>query len=520
MIMKALLRASLAVLAIALISSSAFAYAPVWTDIPDVVIGDDPSCGSGFNGLFVFTDAFNFFNYVSDADTTSPSLRIVFAEAAHTPARDLCAGGVQGTGQEVSVNLKNEVTLASLSPADFSDVNKEVTAGGTISQALLTATGPGVDRDVVLIASDLSTTPQASNCFRVRAIDNACNSFTSEVPPFTCTNVKTWDTNFTTADWSFSGFPLSGGSGSVTSSLTTNALGIVDSTGAGANLYYAYWTSSSAANIPYTASKLYRARFNVSTNQANPLLVPAVRLTLLAATDQAEGTYLVINPRTGAAPTSTAKAYDVFVEPVVAQPISLSPQIIDGSATDFGTITIESILVDTCDIPVCGTADYVIDQGGNSDFSTWTSFGVGSPTITFAKTATQISLTAPALGSNTGRWEQADCAAGNGPTLAADKLYIAKYTVSSTTPQVSQPQFRMRVLDSQQGWGVLRVMNSRTGVNMPTTGGTTYNVYFETDASWAPGKTLQSAFDMLHFDPADSGTEVLTRIEFCSVNKP
>ena len=65
------------------LSATSFGAAPVIFNIPDVTVGDldSPNCvGTGAN-FFVFTDAINLDNFVSDADTPKANLLWSFAEA-------------------------------------------------------------------------------------------------------------------------------------------------------------------------------------------------------------------------------------------------------------------------------------------------------------------------------------------------------------------------------------------------------------------------------------------------------
>lgn len=62
------------------LAGSAFAAAPVISNIPDVIIGDAEDNIGTDNNFFVFTNAFNFDNFVSDLDTPKSSLQWSFDE--------------------------------------------------------------------------------------------------------------------------------------------------------------------------------------------------------------------------------------------------------------------------------------------------------------------------------------------------------------------------------------------------------------------------------------------------------
>jgi hypothetical protein len=77
------------VVAVALLSSTGFSYAPVLKNIPDIIIGDlgpNSTIDTNANNFFVFSNAFVFDSYVTDVDTTPDLLKWSFAKTGQTPA--------------------------------------------------------------------------------------------------------------------------------------------------------------------------------------------------------------------------------------------------------------------------------------------------------------------------------------------------------------------------------------------------------------------------------------------------
>jgi len=78
--MKKGLLAGLLLTSVTFVGANAFAAAPVISNIPDVIIGDAEDNVGTDNNFFVFTNAFNFDNFVSDLDTPKASLQWSFDE--------------------------------------------------------------------------------------------------------------------------------------------------------------------------------------------------------------------------------------------------------------------------------------------------------------------------------------------------------------------------------------------------------------------------------------------------------
>jgi len=141
--MKKGLAITLGTLVFALAGSLSFAKAPVFSGIPDVVIGDqDDTTQQGTTvdqNFFRYLNAFNILSYVRDDDSTSADLRFVFLEPT--------------TWNDVQINGKNQLDLASASTADPT----------TWSAAEFTGAASHPQRSFLLSFRDLVRSPAGSN---------------------------------------------------------------------------------------------------------------------------------------------------------------------------------------------------------------------------------------------------------------------------------------------------------------------------------------------------------------------
>jgi hypothetical protein len=491
-------KASLAVLAIALLASSALAFSPTWSTVPDVIIGN---CE---DGLWFFTDAFNFHDYVSDADSTSANLRLAFFEGPE--------GGAADVPTEVRINLKNE----SLNMGDWLNPPpaQELSNGGTVFTASFSSdVGAGADRDVWMVASDTVTTPAVSNAFRVRAIDTACDELTSE---FACgidialhTTDGDWATYFPLA-FVAGGFPgpapttgIGGGSFTFSSTGGDGAIGLLDSSG---------------NSTPIAASTMYQMRATVRNSAASNQ--PTYRQRIFMA-NNAEATVYEIpgNDADSLSSVAAVKTSYFLPHPANTGDIKWASDHLDfNPASGASTTSIDEIDINACNVPT-GTLVHTHDAGADTQFSSWIQvLALGSPTVTFAQTADAITLNAPSAGAPNS-FTLTD-SAGNGPTAAADQLYMGIVTLSSTQTQADQPQTRARLpIGLRAGMIVLNTPSAAApNPNMPDADGEQY--YVLTESLSASGTTVNVGYDVLHFDALDSGAMVLERVEIYEVPAP
>jgi hypothetical protein len=134
-------------------AGSAQAVAPVVSDIPDVVISDsEDNIGGTDNNYFVFTNAFTFDNYVSDADTPVNTLKWSFDEGTD--------GSGDATTRYFNINAKQSVAVG--------------------DAAIATAQANPASRLSPALANDIRTSPTAS--FRDVVLTPGSGSLTSAFP--------------------------------------------------------------------------------------------------------------------------------------------------------------------------------------------------------------------------------------------------------------------------------------------------------------------------------------------------
>jgi len=269
--MKKGLILTLMVAAIAFVGvKQGYAFAPEIGNIPNIIVGDaEDNVGTVDNNFFRFSSAINLADAstVSDADTSNILLLWSFMEA--------------DTSTSLTINGKNQ--LAGAEDPNAPPVGKELTSAGTEFWATFRLTAlsnpldepapfpnPGetsgtvfFNRIITLFASD--GTNNDSKDIIVYAIENGFDGTSASQ----ATQVLSHNFDATTEGASALVFdaptavpnPFSG----ATTSYSGGRLGL----GAPNNTsnYFGSWNST-AGEIPYTANKLYRARWEVTTDQA------------------------------------------------------------------------------------------------------------------------------------------------------------------------------------------------------------------------------------------------------------
>jgi hypothetical protein len=99
----------------------AYAAAPVISGLPDIQIGDMEDAGASDSNLFVFSNAFSFSDYVTDADTPSAQLKWSFGEFTNSA---MSAGNQdsQYTVNGVDAVLKGDAAIAADAAAGYTTV--------------------------------------------------------------------------------------------------------------------------------------------------------------------------------------------------------------------------------------------------------------------------------------------------------------------------------------------------------------------------------------------------------------
>jgi hypothetical protein len=478
--MNKLYKAGLAVLAIALLTSSALAYSPVWNNIPDVIVGD---------GDLVFTNAFAWQDYVSDQDTTPISnLQVVFAEGAWN------TGEADRSLQTVDGSTSNEVGINAQTEADYTGVGGVIVTdpitfdGSTILSNWLTFTASSsADRAVVLIASDGATTPVASDVFRVRENASLPDQLTYPVQKVA---LDSWDTDGDwSADWGFISLsaPTSvtgGGSIGINSLLATQN-------------DFAFWQLlPSATLIPINSGQLLRGRWTINGGTTATNAWPSIQMRFFHEND-AEYQWTAVSASGYVPAPNTSRTYESFMQPssaLVGTDLFAGFYVIDTSTAQGGTFSVEKLDIDgITGLDGLFTQEFVIDSGEAIDFTSAVDLYLGS-NITATQNAD--SFTYNVTTANAGDFSLAQI--NTGFTMAANTLYRVINTVSSSQTAVNQPFFETRAFSTNNEVIVVTQDqgNGTVSAHMPDAGGKDYATYLP--STGIDGLELRVSFDILN----------------------
>lgn len=493
--MNKLFKAGLAVFTMAMLATSASAFSPVWSTLPDVLIGGCEDAG----GL-VFTNAFSVFDYLSDDDNTSPQLSVYFAEGPW-------AANTARSAQATDGSTSNEVTINSGTEADYSGLGgisiniADVPAGGSdISSSpdlLFAASTDGTDRAVVLIASDGFTSPTVSKVFRVRSDSAECDEASL---PIIVANVDSWDLQAEfNADWAFGTFNISGAA--ATSGQTGDAL-VTNAPVAGQNL--SFWQTSAGAIPAPGAGTVLRTRYTISSSAA-PTAWPSVQMRTFE-NDNHNTTDLVVSANGYVPAANTSRTYQLFYESPadLTAGLNVAMFVVDTNDAQGGAFRLETVVVDSISgLDALFTEEQVVDAGESITFSAvgFVSFG-GS--FSNSGTADAHTITANTIsGTNFG------LAIAQIPDVvvssAANTLYRITNTVTSTQPVATQVGWGFRLFAANNAISNVNRVTG-TGANSDVLATTTpklYSTYLTSEG--IDGQNLFAAMDVLHNNITRSG---------------
>ncbi|MFH0793447.1 MAG: carboxypeptidase regulatory-like domain-containing protein, partial [bacterium] len=340
---------------------------PVIGPLPNIVVGDQEDFDAEMdNNFFRFDQAFNFLDYVSDPDTSPTAILWSFMEADTTDAITIntkhqladgdnprAPGAKELTGG--GANFLADIRLISLSPEDqslpFADVG---TSGSTV-----------LNRPVTFFATDGANV--TSKTITVRGIENG---FDRLVAPPQVVYETTFDTspgNWSPIIFDSSAQPLAFRGAST--SFTDGRL-VLTSPNNSSN-YFGQWEGE--ANIPYVPNKVYRALWEVSTDQATASAVPSGRFRLSPTQPNVCADGYQVNAggtNTNVPPLSPAtRVYAQYFEPVDLSSLQADSSsaglsayfdIIDFGPTISGSLFLDSVTVETLDPPELLTNDISI----------------------------------------------------------------------------------------------------------------------------------------------------------------
>jgi hypothetical protein len=370
----------------------------------------------------------------------------------------------------------------------------------------------GIDRAVVLIASDGFTSAAVSKVFRVRSDNVACDSASL---PVTVVALDQWDLQAEfNADWAFGTFNVSGTA--ATSGATGDAL-VINAPVAGQNV--SFWQlGPSATLVPSPPlGGILRARYTMSSD-ALPTAWPSVQMRVFE-NDNHNTTELVVSANGYAPAANTSRTYQLFYEPPanLTNDLNVAMFVIDTNNAQGGAFRLEQLVVDAIyGLENLFAEEQVIDAGESITFTSVTAIPFGA-SITSSGTADAFTWTASTItGTNFA------FALGQIPdvitAMAPNTLYRIINTVTSTTPVATQPGWGFRFFAASNAISNVNRVTG-TGANsavLATTTPKTYSTYLSSEG--IDGGNLYVAFDILHNNATRSGNVTWERAVIESVD--
>jgi hypothetical protein len=545
---------TLAIVAIALLCSSVYAYAPIIGDIPDVLIGDLEDNGPGGVpdiNFFRFTDAFNFDEYVS-ADPLDPDYATTYPQMVRWSF-------LAGSTSLVKINGIN--TLADASESIQPDlVGKELTSYPN-TDALPRASSLASFRDLVdspepdalpyanpTEATCLNTiiTIYASNGTKadskeiiVKAnVDDALVQLpdglsfpTALIPVKEFLNPATdgWVKTLASADGSFIARTTDGQPFYVGSHTTSG--GHIRAAGSTQNVWCSW--DSPGTDVGYVPNFVYRIQYLISSTQTDITKVPNCRLL----TDfKGTGVMAAVGGnRVGKGlfpPDADGNTYNVYIGPpdLTAAGVSyltMHFEVIDFDVNESGINAMEECHVDRFATPAKTTPIKTY-----TSWAGWTPITIGSPmgaatvgsngTGLFITTAITPTRLLPGWGIDYGAWMLG--ASTSSESFEAAKLYRCVYYLRKGASGDVLGKIRMINANLAGDWNAkLALTSDQTQVHMPGLTDTEYSVWYETmPALYAdPTKNKMSYMvDVTDGTVAQRGQMYLTKVELYTYDIP
>jgi parallel beta-helix repeat protein len=313
--------------------------------------------------------------------------------------------------------------------------------------------------------------------------------------------------------WTFGSAP--GYLSEPTPSVSGNALGLTTHTNTNC---FGYWQSP-WQGLEGFRDNLYRARFAVATDVTPQALVPQIRLRAIPTTLQ-QADYLTISSIGDGAysPTPAGRTYDLyFIPPPCIYGTGESPlnvfltfDVLNFAADDAAeaTVQINSVSVDRVSVNDLTGFQNIVSYEFATGQEGWTSSGVITPfTPPAAYFAPEVLALQAADNTNCyGFWTSPVRTV----PIEANRLYRAHFVVATDqTESWKVPTFRVRVqADNLQASVAKEVVSSGDSGNSPSASNTCiYPVYIypPQEAVGTPQDGLSLAFEIMNFNPADSG---------------
>jgi hypothetical protein len=549
---------TLAIVAIALLCNSVYAYAPIIGDIPDVLIGDredNPTSPAADLNFFRFTNAFNFDKYVTsdpsdpDAGTTYPQC-VRWSFLTLEPS-DVIKINAIATLADASESIQPDLVGKELTAWPNTDpipVEGRATSWASFRDLVDSPEGSGPPWADPTTPLDTIVTIYASNGSKTDSVQINVKANIGSGPdmPDALTGVgpilvKSWLTPYTEG-WikSLVGIPDGTYLGRNTDGspfyvgVHGNTGG--DPTGAG-SLTQNVWCSweSPLADVPYVANNVYRIQYKISSTQTDVTKVPNCRL--LSEFAWVGGMAFAGGNRVGKglfAPDADGNTYNVYVGPpdltaAGVTNIRVKFEVIDFDANESGVNRLEEAEVRR--FPTPDKAAGTLENTYQTTWTGWIPLTLGSPfgNATVGSTGgnlyiqTAATPIAPVAGQiDYGMWTLG--ASASGESFEAAKLYRCVYTLQKSASGDQIGKVRLLNASNKGDWSSkIALLVDQTSVHMPSTTGTEYSNWYETmpQLYGTPADNKMSyMFDISDGKSTQFGRCYLTKVELISYDIP
>jgi hypothetical protein len=291
---------------------------------------------------------------------------------------------------------------------------------------------------------------------------------------------------------------------------------------------FGFWQVPTGA-VTYEADKIFRARFELQTNQATAASIPTIRLRFTTQNNTGSTAHSIVSMGSGSysPPTAGTKEYRMLYYPAVSDDLGLAFDMLDFDPGEYGTISLDGVIVEKFPRSQFTTPTAVMTYDTEGDFSTWQWSANFGNTAWSGATSGQgggIISIASAGQPQAAFWQSAM----NDLDYVADKLYRATFTMSRGSGDAAgtMPWCRLRCFNEDaQMSQEFNVNNGNGGVAMPPASPSTrdYEVYWQTpDLPSSPGTDedgFRVSIDMLNFGPGETGTYILdtATIEYSNI---
>jgi len=545
---------TLAIVAIALLCSSVYAYAPIIGDIPDVLIGDQEDNGPGGVpdiNFFRFTNAFNFDEYVT-ADPMDPDFATTYPQIVRWSF-------LAGSTSLVKINGINilDDEADSIQP-DL--VGKELTSFPNFDP-LPRASSFASFRDLVDSPEGLG--PPWGNPFEVSCLNTFITIYASngskasskdilvkanvddakvQLPdglsfPTALIHVKDfpepqtdgWVKTSTMADGAFIARTTTGDPYYIGTHSSSG--GHIRSAGSTQNVWCSW--DSPGTDVGYVANNVYRIQYLISSTQTDVNKVPNCRLLtdfrgpgVMAATG---------GNRIGKGlfpPDADGNTYNVYVGPPDLSLAGVTYLTMHFEVIDFDVNESGINIMEECNVDRFATPAKTTPIKTYTSWAGWTPVTLGSPmgaatcgsnvTGLFITTVATPTRLLPGWGIDYGAWTLG--AGSSSESYEANKLYRCVYYLRKGASGDNIGKIRMINGDSPGDYNAkIALISDTTQVHMPGLTDTEYSVWYETMPALYvdPSKNKMSyMYDLTDGNVAQKGTLYLTKVELYTYDIP